>query len=222
MKYLKFIILSFLVIVSIITNTFSQSVFNIHAGPSIPIGHQGLYEIHYSDYQLNSTPSVGINLGFEYSYEFAINGLSLFAGLDFFYNIPNKEYRDSIRQIWKHSGIEVTKFHSEYNIPLSTGLEYRLLLNEKTSIFCNSGITINFHKTSNFVTDYSTTVFDWATRFGFKISGGFILKSKFKVQLSYWRLGKHEINFRDIERTYLSGSKEINIQFLTITFGVNF
>ena len=135
---------------------------------------------------MSSSAIVGINFGVRYSYQITEHGLGLYSSLDFNHNGLNKEYKNLAKEIHSNIGHDLRELHSYFNIPVSLGINYKFLANDKISILCNSGVTLNFHKTSDYVSEYYTLEADWASSFGFKIGCGVLFKNRVSVQIDYY------------------------------------
>lgn len=222
MKVIKFLFVLLLVLTAI-AESFSQSRYNFHIGPSFPLSKIDLYGFGFDEYEVYSSASTGINIGFQYSYQIANSGIGLFAGLDFLYNGVIKEYKDSVEHYLTIIGYESIEFPKYYNIPISTGIEYVMKTGGKLSLFSNIGITYNFFKTSDQIQDVLVNETDWSNRLGFKAALGVLFKQKASISIDYFGLGEHEINSR-----MAGGSGEMEydtkatIKMLTLTFGWNF
>jgi hypothetical protein len=210
-------------------DTFSQSRYNIHVGPAIPVSKIDIYTVNYSDiYTVSSSAKTGINIGLQYSYQFPNRGIGVFAGLDFVYNDIINEFKVSMDSIMSHFGYESYVFPKYFNIPISAGLEYIYEINEKFSLLCNLGMTYNFFK----VTDYTYDTMlgdlafkaDWASNIGFKTAIGILYKQKASISIDFLGLGKHEVDIKMIDTgtEELDGSKEAKVNMLTLTVGWNF
>ena len=229
MKSFSKLLLLFLLVSSANIDTFSQSRLNIHIGPAFPLSGIDMYTVNYSDvYSVSSSAKTGINIGFQYSYQFPNRGIGIFAGLDFVYNDIINEFKVSMDSLFSHFGYESYEFPKYYNIPISAGLEYIYEINEKLSLLCNLGMTYNFFK----VTDYTyDTMFgdhafeaDWASNIGFKTAIGILYKQKASISIDFLGLGKHEVDIKMIDSGTVEdeGIKEAKVNMLTITLGWNF
>jgi hypothetical protein len=218
-----------LLVLTTLTDSFSQSRFNIHVGPAFPLSKIDMYTVNYSDiYTVSSSAKTGINIGLQYSYQFPNRGIGIFAGLDFVYNDIINEFKVSMDSIFSDFGYESYEFPKYYNIPISAGLEYIYEINEKFSLLCNLGMTYSFFK----VTDYThDTMFgdyayeaDWASNIGFKTVIGILYKQKASISIDFLGLGKHEVDVKMVDSGTVENEfiAEAKVNMLTLTFGWNF
>lgn len=226
MRHLKQIVLFFILINTSVTNFYSQGSFNIHFGPSFPLNDFAIssIEINSEDYRVSSTATVGINMGFKYSYQFTDKGIGLYISCDLLYNGTNKEYKETAERIASDMGSDIHKHAAYFNLPLSAGLQYEYDLNDKISLLCNAGLVLNFLKISDYGTKNLTDEFDWTNSVGGKLGGGIIILDKISISLEYFLLGKHNVVGRYYTDNYTAEdySKELNIHMLTISAGFNF
>jgi opacity protein-like surface antigen len=223
MKLLRVFVVIVLILITY-TESYSQSRYNFHIGPSFPLSKIDLYGFGFNEYEVYSSARTGINIGFQYSYQIANSGIGLFAGIDFLYNGVIKEYKDSVEHYLTIIGYESIEFPKYYNIPISTGIEYVLKTGGKLSLFSNIGITYNFFKASDQIRDDLVNETDWSNSLGFRAALGVLFKQKASISIDYLGLGEHEIKSRLVS----SGSGEMEydtkttINMLTLTFGWNF
>jgi opacity protein-like surface antigen len=218
-----------LLLLTTLSDSFSQSRYNIHVGPAFPVSGIDMYTLHYSDvYTVSASAKTGINIGLQYSYQFPNRGIGIFAGLDFVYNDIINEFKVSIDTILSHIGHESHEFPKYYNIPISAGLEYIYEINEKFSLLCNLGMTYNFFKVTDYTYDYTFGDYayeaDWATNFGFKAAIGILYKQKASISIDFLGLGKHEVDVKmadtgTVEDEFIAEAK---VNMLTVTLGWNF
>jgi opacity protein-like surface antigen len=218
-----------LLLLTTLSDSFSQSRFNIHVGPAFPLSKIDMYTVHYSDvYTVSSSAKTGINIGLQYSYQFPNRGIGIFAGVDFVYNDIINEFKVSMDSIFSDFGYKSYEFPKYYNIPISAGLEYIYEINEKFSLLCNLGLTYNFFKATDYTFDYTSGDYayeaDWATNFGFKTAIGILYKQKASISIDFLGLGKHEVDIKRIKSgtVEMEGTEEAKVNMLTLTVGWNF
>ena len=225
MKIVK-LLLVLLFLLPTLTESFSQSRFNIHVGPAFPLSKIDMYEIRYNDNTVSSSAKTGINIGLQYSYQFTNRDIGIFAGIDFVYNNIINEFKVSMDTLF--SRYESFVFPKYYNIPISAGLEYKYKINEKYSLLCNLGITYNFFKVTDYTYDtmFGDMLFetDLANSFGFRTAIGILYKQKASISIDFLGLGKHEVDIKMIDTGTLEmeGTKEAKVNMLTLTLGWNF
>jgi hypothetical protein len=179
-----------MLVLTTLTESHSQSRYNIHIGPSFPLSKIDAYTYCFNDYKVSASAKTGIIVGFQYSYQITNSGIGLFVSLDFIYNDVIKEFKDSVRYYLTEFGYESIDFPKYYNIPISTGLEYIYEINEKLSLFCNLGITYNFFKVTDHTRDDFAYEADWANNIGFKTALGVLIKQKASISIDYLGLGE--------------------------------
>ena len=212
-----------------LAESYSQSRFNIHAGPAFPVSKIDMYGLSFSDYYtVSASAKTGINIGFQYSYQFPIKGVSIFAGLDFVFNDVIDEFKDSVEYYLSLMSQRSFEFPKYYNIPISAGIEYIYEINDKLSLFGNLGMTYNFFKVSDYTWENNWSDFayeaDWADNFGFKTALGILYKQKASVSIDFLGLGKHEVDVKMVDSGTVEDESisEAKVNMLTLTFGWNF
>jgi opacity protein-like surface antigen len=227
MKSFKFLVSTILFVSIAFIQSYSQSSFNIHLGPSIPLSDYSSENIDNDD---AGGAGIGIDLGLQYTYQLTESGLGLFAGIDFNYNGLKKDVKDDIEQMFEDYGITSGDFtHYKYfNIPISAGLIYKYDADDKISLIGNAGLTINFLKVSDFILEVNgdrfTTEFDLSNSVGFKIGGGILINSRTSIMIDYLALGRHDLNGKmsasGVPSEDIDGEQKIDM--LTITVGLRF
>lgn len=218
------ILLGLMLMLTTLAESYSQSRYNIHVGPVFPLSKIDFYTYGFNDYEVSASAKTGINIGFQYSYQFPNRGIGIFAGLDFIYNVVIKEFKDSVRYYFTEFGYELIEFPKYYNIPISAGLEYIYEINEKYSLLCNLGMTYNFFKVTDHTLDDFAYEADWADNFGFKTAIGILYKQKASISIDFWGLGKLEVDVKmfysgTVEDEFIADTK---VNMLMLIFGWNF
>jgi hypothetical protein len=223
-KIFKLLMLAFLISTS---SALAQNSFDIKVGIAKPLSDLGSQDINY---EKAGGAALGLNIALKYTYQLSDNGLGLFAGLDFNYNGLSKDIKNDIEDMFESIGLlgaDYTYFNY-YNIPLSAGLNYTYLANEKVALIGNGGITINTLKISDFIVEGSgikvKSEYDMTSAIGFRIGGGVLLSKKIVFAIDYYGLGAHNITGKarsdgipseDIE-------SDLSVSFMTIRLGYNF
>ena len=225
MKNFKMIAL-FLFSICFVSNTYSQGNFSIHFGPSFPLSDFGSDDI---DQENAGGAAVGINLGLQYSYPLAQSGFGLFAGVDFNYNGLRKDVKDDAEKLYKGMGLSNLdiKFYKYINVPISAGLNYTYIADDKIGVFANAGLALNFLKMTDMVMEANsqtvTTSMDVANNLGFKVGGGILFNKKTTMSIDYFALGKHDIEGK---MKALGVSQDLDtegkVDLLTLTLGFKF
>ena len=223
------VFIGLMLVLTTLTESYSQSSYNIHAGPAYPVSKIDMYTFIFSDfYTVSSSAKTGINIGFQYSYQFPNRGVGIFAGLDFVYNDVIKEFKDSVLYYSSLISEQSFVFPKYFNIPVSAGLEYKYEIIEELSLFGNLGMTYNFFKVTDFTweNNWSDRAYeeDWADNFGFKTAIGILYKQKASISIVFLGLGKHKVDLKTIYSGTVEDESisEVKVNMLTLTFGWNF
>ena len=217
---------SILILFSMVAfNSYAQNSFEMHIGPTFPTGDFSS-ALHGA-----GGASIGFNVGLEYSFPVSDKGFQVFVGTDFFYNELKKETKDLVTGLLTSFGATSVDFdHSKYyNIPISTGVKYWLETTETASFYFDAGLTLNFLKitdaTSEVRTDVgninSTIQYEDATKIGFRLGVGALIKDKILTSADYLLLGDHNVSSRintDGEIEQLEGIQ--NVSFFRIRLGL--
>lgn len=210
----------------LITKTYSQGNVSIHFGPSFPVSAFASDDIDDED---AGGAAVGFNVGLQYIYPLSESGLGLFGGIDFSYNGLKKDVKDHVEEMYESIGIfnAEYKFYKYINIPVTAGLNYTYLADEKIGVFANAGLALNFLKITDMEIEVNgqtvTTEMDLANSIGFKIGGGILINQKTSISIDYYGLGKHDIE----GKVKLNGFSEDvegegTIDLITLTLGFKF
>jgi len=196
--------------------------FEAHIGAVFPNGNFGD--------EKKGGAATGLNLGLKYYHPLKTPGLSLFLGLDAFYNGLQGDIKDDIEDYY---GNDVDITHSAYlNIPIMAGVNYSYPLNEKTKVFGEFGLGLNYSKITDFKAeeddDYYKESFDASTQLAYTIGGGLFFNDKYSIGLKYNNLGKHKYKVKWEEE--IQGYKDKNsyktsalsITNIAIVFGIRF
>jgi hypothetical protein len=215
------ILCSSILLLFIFSNSFSQSSYNFHIGPSIPVSDYGVYTIHAREGDISATGKLGIEVGFQYSYKLPEIGFGLFSSIDFIWGDISRE--------WINKAVEISVSYPllslpEYlYLPLSAGFFYQYDISNAISLLCNSGVTFNYMKVTDNEWVAATWETDWSTSFGFRVGFGCLIKERITINIDYLGLGKHEIEERLVrEDETIINIHDLNVQLLTITAGWSF
>ena len=213
----------FLVALLLITfsNSFSQSSYNIHIGSSIPLSDYGVYTIHAREGDISASGEVGIEVGFQYSYQWSEKGFGVFSSLDFILGDISHEWIDKAVEI--SVTFPLLTLPEYLYLPLSAGIFYQYEISKSFSLLCNSGMTFNFMKVTDNEWETATWKTDWSTSLGFRVGVGCLIKEKISINVNYLGLGKHDLVERLVrEEDPTVVNHELNVQLLTITAGWSF
>jgi hypothetical protein len=221
MKTITKVLFSVVLLLFIFSNSFSQSSYNFHIGPSIPVSDYGVYTIHAREGDIRATGKLGIEVGFQYSYKWPARGFGLFSSIDFILG--------DISRKWINKAAEISVSYPllslpEYlYLPLSAGFFYQYEISESISLLCNSGMTFNYMKVTDNEWVAATWETDWSTSFGFRVGFGCLIKKRITINVDYLGLGNHEIEERLVrEDETIVNIHDLNVQLLTITAGWSF
>lgn len=202
-------------------HSYAQGVFSYHFGLAVPSSS-------FADYNIDSekigAAALGLNVGVKYDYPLSEDGLGLFAGFDLNYNGLQKGFRDDYENDYEPDDITYPKY---LNIPVSGGLSYNFMVNDKVALFGKGGLVASFLKMTNLKDSYDgdeeTIKFDSSTNLGYTIGVGARLNSKIELAITYMGLGEHRISYTfdggyDNDR----GSFKQEVGLTTLTIGFKF
>ena len=224
MKNISRILLLLMILSFTCTDSFSQSTFNIHIGPSISLADSGPYSFTIGGEEIISSPGMGFDAGIEYSYQWSDKGLGAFTSFDFIINGVNSEYKDAAERFSDDFATTLIKLPVYMNLPLSAGLFYKYYATNTLSLFIKPGATVNFMTMTDYQWEHATLESDWATSIGYRIGIGVEYNERVSFFVDYLGLGKHDLLGRRNSETLPPDeyTNEVNIQLLTITVGWNF
>jgi opacity protein-like surface antigen len=204
----------------------SQGSFSIHAGPSFPVSDFGDDDMNDDDAGL---AGVGLNVGVKYVYLLNDKGLGLYFGADFNYNGLQRDVREDIEDELQFgsSNVDIT-FYKYINVPVTTGVQYRVKVNDKISLFGDVGVGLDFLKITNLTmkvdNEEAGASFKSSTELAYKIGGGILINDKFMVGLHHNGLGDHsvksQLKYDGIQEDI--DDLELKVSLLSLTFGIKF
>lgn len=207
----------------------SNGSFQFHLGLAFP--QSDLVDDSYDDdalYKGSGNASMGLNLGIKYYSPLKPTGLSLVFSMDFLFNPLSKDFRD---QYEKDSDGEDITFPKYINIPILGGLNYKIPVSEKLSLFGEGGIGLNILKITNFKSKSDSyelsEKYSPSSKLGYALCGGVLIQDKYSIALSYFGLGSHKSKYK-WEQTgngYTNKGddkfeRSLDIKELTLTFGI--
>lgn len=203
------------------SNSFSQSSYNIHIGTAIPLSDYGVYTIHAREGDISASGKAGIEIGFQYSYQWSKKGFGVFSSLDFILGDISREWIDKAVEI--SVTFPLLTLPEYLYLPLSAGIFYQYEVSESFSLLCNTGMTFNFMKVTDNEWETATWETDWSTSLGFRVGLGCLIKEKISISVNYLGLGKHDCVERLVQHENPTVvNHELNVQLLTITAGWSF
>ena len=229
------ILLSSLLFLVLVIKTYSQGDFSIHLGSSIPVLDFASDDPNkYSGYY--GSAAVGASIGIQYLYPLSGNGLGLFGEVDFMYNGIKKSMKNDIEQSLEELGMnnESSKFPKYINIPITAGLNYSKKTDQNIELFANLGLVFNFLKRTDMEikSDDNSTYSqesDISRNTGLRIGGGAVINDTFIISMSYFGLGKHDVEVKtktvginniDVADYNQEATTTIKVDMLTLTLGI--
>lgn len=223
MKNLIKILLLLLLVGITYIDSFSQSAYNIHIGPSFSLTKSGPYSFNYGGEEYISSPGIGVDIGINYSYQWSDKGFGAFASFDFIINGLNNDYKDVANRFSDDFATTLIKFPVYLNLPLSAGLFYRYKASDRFSLYCNPGMTFNFMTMTDYEWEHITIERDWSTSIGYRVVIGILVNESISFYVDYLDLGKHDsVGRSDPPNLTPEEDIDINIQLLTLTAGWSF
>lgn len=216
----------FLFVVCLMTNTYSQTKFSIHLGPSIPVLDFASDDIDDED---AGGAAVGLNVGLQILYPLSESGLGLYGGIDFNYNGLKKDLKDDVEDYYESMGIFNADFdfYKYINVPITIGLNYSYQADDKIGVYANAGLAFNILKVTDMDIKVNgqtiTTEMETGTSIGYKIGGGILINQKTSISVEYFGLGIHDVD-GEVKTTGYSENidGEIKVDLLTLTLGISF
>lgn len=229
----KIILVALLMTFTSIT-IFSQSMFSIHVGPSLPNGD---FADDDPDTFLDGDTGgavVGFNFGARLRNEINSDGLGWFVGVDLTYNAISDDIQDEYEDAWSNFDSFDVTFSKIINVPVSVGIDYVAPSSSNAAFYANGGLVLNFLNLTNLEAsgdgdNFSASEnyeFDLSTKIGLKLGGGVLLNDKYKVELNYFGIGEHNLEGDYIyEDSFSEGDRDNididkNVSFFTLTFGI--
>ena len=203
----------------------AQSGFKLYLGGAFPIGKYAESFMDENEFGLMYKTSEGgagngLNLGVQYNFALnSIDGLYCLIEADFFLNFLNRDLRD-----WKEECLIENESIDDYsitlpkylNIPVLAGLGFKNELKENVDFYADLALGFNLQKITSFseygfdegaephmaasyrYTDEEETEYKYYSSgsFAFKINMGFLIDSRFDVNIGYWNLGSNRIKGR--------------------------
>ena len=171
MKNLNSILLTLFVLV-LSYNLNAQKNSTIYFGASLPLSEFASLSDE-DDYSQGA--KAGFNIGFQYRYPLSDTNFGIITGLDVFYNGLKKEKKEEIS-----TRLDVT-YSKFINIPISTGLDYTFIADDKIGVFANASVAWNFLKMTDHkerVTGHDSDIqtYKLSNNIGLKISAGIVIK----------------------------------------------
>lgn len=222
MKKTKFLTTVLILYVFTVTSAFSQGNFALHVGPVFPLGD-------FSDDDVTkdedvSGAGIGVNVGVQYIYPIAKCGLGVFGGIDFCMNPMKKDAKDDIEKNFFQKGVDIT-YPKYIYFPVSAGLNYLYKANETISVVGNAGLILNFFKMTNLEGELNDQKYklepEMATKVGFKLAGGVLVKDKLLLEVNYLPLGEYDIDYEvDDVGNKSNGDWDKKVNVFIITAGI--
>ena len=201
-----------------LSNTFSQSSYQIHIGPSFALSDYGVYPIHTPDRDYYASGAMGIDAGFQYTYQWSEIGFGVYASADFIVSRVNEDWVNKCYELtfyWDLKELPVYLY-----LPLSGGLSYTYKASKLFSLTGHVGMTYNRLKVTDNMWENCNRETDWTSGFGIKAGAGILLWGRLPLTVNYLGLGKHQIVERLIQAVDpWVHNYEIDVHLLTVTTG---
>ena len=212
-------------------STSGENNFMIHVGPTFPLGHFGGVA---EDWLLNNFISgtdgcagVGFNVGAQYKFGLPINGLGVFAGVDFFFNGMNKEIQEKIYDLADNSVTDITSKPRYYNIPIIVGLNYQYMIANGLGVYAEGGVGVDFRAISKFQTEFLSGS-GIEAEIKYKTSGSFagrvgagVVYNRVTLGVDFDFLGANKITIADSDEDDLAKThNKLKTNLLTIRLGL--
>lgn len=200
---------------------FSQGNFAFHAGPVFPLGDFADDDVVKDEDVCGA--GIGVNVGVQYIYTIS-NGIGVFGGFDFCMNSMKKDAKDDIEKNYFNKGVDIT-YPKYIYFPVSAGINYIYEVNSTISVVGNVGLVLNFFKMTDLVGELNNSKYslepETATKVGFKIAGGVLVKERFLFEVNFFPLGEYDIDYDvDNDGNKSNGDWDKKISIFTITAGI--
>jgi|GEM_PF-874251 len=228
-----------------LTSAMAQGKFEIHLGISIPSGPFAEYNYNNSFFVGSGSATTGLEVGLKYLHPISPDKrLSLTASIDLIQNGMDQKFKDDFQKTMDNSlsqyGLKTsTKYPNYLNTPVLVGVNYRIPVDEKFSIYADAGLGLNFLSITDIVataTEYmgqlkggsqsSRIEFDSSTKFAAQVGAGFLFTNRYSIGLHYNQLGSYNITGRNVasngKTTNINSEKAVDINQLCLTFGMLF
>lgn len=239
----------FLLLISFHLFAHAKDNLEIHTGLSIPLGSFADNNYNNSIFDGSGCAVIGVNVGVKYSYPISsIKNLSATLGVDLIQNGMSQYFKDHFQQSIDNSidntdnnyGMKINVKYCNYmNIPVLLGLNYKIPLNDKLSLYANAGLGINFSGLSDItMTPYYTgsfqpqskpqpasITFSPLSKFASQLGGG-VLINNVSIGLYYNQLGSYKFQGQNLSssgnRSVINAGTGLNITTYTLLIGLHF
>lgn len=204
----------------------AQQSFQAHFGIALPTGR---FASSAGDFVEGSgNAATGITAGLKAILPLRQEGLSFTAGIDFFYNGWNADYKASV-----DDNFFSAESYSKYiNIPITAGIEYNSPLSNELALFGTFGLGANILKITSlsaydkFEDATYVVKFSPSIKMAYRLGGGVVLKDKYILGLQYYGLGSHKVKYGDgydeVDKFTENFERPLAVGALTLTFGIKF
>lgn len=215
----------------------AQKKNEIQFGLSMPSGDFADDDLNDAIFNGSGYAVDGIYVGYKHLSPLSPPGLSWTLSAGMTYNKLGDDFEDDFEEglqdyINENVGygydLEI-KFLKYVNIPVIAGLQYERAIAKNISLFGEFGVGFNVLKLTDLTLsidgDDAIYKFDPSTKASYKIGGGFLIKGKYSINLTYMNLGSHKVSYTvessdaPIDDTF---SKSLPISNMNLTFGLRF
>lgn len=142
-------------------------------GPSFPI----------SLFAEEGYAATGVGGGIQINLHFG--RISAFGSVDLYYNDIQKEFKED----WP-----TMKMFSYYNIPVTTGINYDIIVRRNVKMYIQTGIVYNMLKLSDLeIGKIRRIIHEVSLSYGARIGAGFCMHDRVQLSLNYYCLSQHKI-----------------------------
>lgn len=246
---MKKLLIVFLILINFHLLARAKDNIEIHAGLSMPLGSFADNNYNNSIFDGSGCAVTGVNTGVKYSYHInSIKNLSATLGVDLIQNGISQDFKDQFQQSIDNTidntvnnyGMKIkVKYCNYINIPVLLGVNYKIPLNDKLSLYANAGLGINFSSLTDItMTPYYTgsfqpqsksqpasITFSPISKFASQLGGG-VLINNISIGLLYNQLGNYEFQGQSISssgnRSVINAETGLNINTYTLIIGLHF
>lgn len=212
---MKHVLITFLILVVSLTTSNAQRGFELHIGPSFPVGDFAVNDLNSSSAGCAAT---GFNWGIKYMLPLKQNKLFLNFGMDCFYNEYNSDVKSADPDV---------DFGTYVNVPFTVGMMFQKTLFNKVSFWGEANMGANVSTITNTTGSYSGSDYTYeiepANEFCYSVGMGLLLNNRISLGLYYNALGSPKYEYT-ISGANGYSEKEtadaLNISTVSFTLGI--
>ncbi len=204
------------------TKVFSQIENAFYLGAAFPTGKFGKTPSNATaplyKYNIAKGATVGLDLGYRFSYKFDI-GEDAGAVLPFFEaNFMWNSLKSSLKEIYEDSSFSKPNY---YNIPLLLGVQYRYEFSKLLTFFGEFGLGFDLFSISS-EKGYTKVKYKTTGAFAWEIGCGTFIGKNVSLGLHYYNFGKHKIMYRGEDVVLGTRTETRNIGEFVVRLGLHF